>query len=118
MYEGVVSDEYLVELYANCNLSIYPSLLEGFGLPVLESCWLGTPCITSAVPALLDQIGVTGCFVLEKLDWFSIASALFNLQKQQDILVQLNENVNKMELKSWHKYAAELLSNIQEYDNL
>ena len=118
VYEGVVSDEYLVELYANCNLSIYPSLLEGFGLPVLESCWLGTPCITSVVPALLDQIGVTGCFVLEKLDWFSIASALFNLQKQQDILVQLNKNVNKMELKSWSEYAANLLTNIQEYDNL
>jgi len=118
VYEGVVSDKYLAELYANCNLSIYPSLLEGFGLPVLESCWLGTPCITSAVPALLDQIGATGCYVLEKLDWFSIASALFNLQKQQDILVELNTNVNKMELKSWSEYVANLLTNIQKYDNL
>jgi len=118
VYEGVVSDQYLVELYANSNLSIYPSLLEGFGLPVLESCWLGTPCIASAVPALLDQIGVTGCYVLDKVDWFSIASALLCVQKQQDILLQLNDNVNKMELKTWREYASSLLTNIQEYDNL
>lgn len=118
VYEGVVSDEYLVELYANSNFSIYPSLLEGFGLPVLESCWLGTPCITSAVPALLDQIGVFGCFVLDKVDWFSIASALICLRKKQDILLQLNDNVNKMELKSWREYASSLLTNIQEYENL
>ena len=118
VYEGVVSDQYLVELYANSNLSIYPSLLEGFGLPVLESCWLGTPCIASAVPALLDQIGVTGCYVLDKVDWFSISSALLCVQKQQDILLQLNDNVNKMELKTWREYASSLLTNIQEYDNL
>lgn len=118
VYEGVVSDEYLVELYANSNFSIYPSLLEGFGLPVLESCWLGTPCITSAVPALLDQIGVTGCYVLDKVDWLSIVSALLFLQKKQDILLQLNDNVNKMKLKSWREYASSMLTNIQEYDNL
>jgi len=117
VYEGVVSDEYLVELYANSNLSIYPSLLEGFGLPVLESCWMGTPCIASAVPALLDHKGITGCYVLDKLDWFSIASALLCLQRNQDILLQLNDNVNKMELKSWCEYASNLLANIQKYDN-
>ena len=118
VYEGMVSDQYLVELYANSNLSIYPSLSEGFGLPVLESCWLGTPCIASAVPALLDQIGVSGCFVLDKVDWFSIASALLALQKQQDILDKLNENVNKMELKTWSEYASALLLNIQKYNIL
>jgi len=32
--------------------------------------------------------------------------------------VQLNKNVNKMELKSWSEYAANLLTYIQEYDNL
>jgi len=116
VYEGMVSDQYLVELYADSNLSIYPSLLEGFGLPVLESCWLGTPCITSAVPALLDQIGVTGCFVLDKVDWFSIATALLTLQKHQDILDKLNKDVNKMELKSWREYASALLFNIQIYN--
>jgi glycosyltransferase involved in cell wall biosynthesis len=116
VYEGEVSDQYLVELYANSNFSIYPSLLEGFGLPVMESCWLGTPCIASAVPALLDQKGVTGCFVLDKVDWFSIASALLALQKQQDMLDKLNENVNKMELKTWSEYASALLLNIQKYN--
>jgi len=118
VYEGMVGDQYLVELYANSNLSIYPSLLEGFGLPVLESCWLGTPCIASAVPALLDQIGVTGCFVLDKVDWFSIASALLALHKQQDVLDKLNKNVNKMELKTWREYASALLLNIQKYNTL
>lgn len=45
---GVVSDRKLCELYQRVGWSVYPSLYEGFGFPVLDSLRHGTPVIASA----------------------------------------------------------------------
>lgn len=50
---GHVSDERLVELYNACDVLLFPSFYEGFGLPVLEAMACGTPVVASNAPALL-----------------------------------------------------------------
>ncbi|MEO5961239.1 MAG: glycosyltransferase, partial [Opitutaceae bacterium] len=47
-YDGPVSDAALESAYAACTFTVYPSLCEGFGLPVIESLARGKPCICSA----------------------------------------------------------------------
>ena len=57
---GFVDDGDLAALYAGCAVFCYPSLLEGFGLPVLEALAQGAPVVTSAGTAtaeLVDGIG-------------------------------------------------------------
>jgi glycosyltransferase involved in cell wall biosynthesis len=52
-YAGYVSDLELAAMYARARLSVYPSLYEGFGLPVLEAFAVGTPVIAgnhSSIP--------------------------------------------------------------------
>ena len=51
-YEGPVGDAKVDEAYAACTFSVYPSLMEGFGLPVIESLAHGKPCICSARGAI------------------------------------------------------------------
>src|SRR5205085_7282817 len=41
VYLGEVHDDALVELYRDCSFTAFPSLMEGFGLPILESLWFG-----------------------------------------------------------------------------
>lgn len=41
------SDAELAFLYRNCRFTVFPSLYEGWGLPIGESLWFGKPCITS-----------------------------------------------------------------------
>jgi alpha-1,3-rhamnosyl/mannosyltransferase len=54
---GSVSDEELVELYRGATLFVYPSLAEGFGLPIVEAMASGVPVITSNVSSLIEVAG-------------------------------------------------------------
>lgn len=58
-----VSDSELCWLYRNCLLFLYPSLWEGFGLPVLEAMGHGCPVVTSNVSALPEVLGDAGILV-------------------------------------------------------
>ena len=54
---GYVSDKVLASLYRSCSLFVFPSLHEGFGLPVLEAMNCGAPVIasnTSSIPEIID----------------------------------------------------------------
>lgn len=54
---GFVSDEDLIALYSSCDLFVFPSWHEGFGLPPLEAMACGAPVITSAISSLPEVIG-------------------------------------------------------------
>lgn len=54
---GEISDQRLVELFAGALAFVYPSLYEGFGLPVLEAMQCGACVITSRDPAIAEVSG-------------------------------------------------------------
>jgi glycosyltransferase involved in cell wall biosynthesis len=54
---GYVSDADLAALYAGCEVFAYPSLYEGFGLPILEAMAAGAPVLTSNVSSLPEVAG-------------------------------------------------------------
>jgi glycosyltransferase involved in cell wall biosynthesis len=62
-FAGTVSDEVLARLYRGAVLLIFPSLLEGFGLPALEAMACGTPVIASRTTALPEVVGEAGILI-------------------------------------------------------
>ncbi len=54
---GYVSDDELIWLYRNCYANLYPSLFEGFGLPVLEGMQFGAPTLTSNSTSIPEVAG-------------------------------------------------------------
>lgn len=56
VFLGHVNDEELLSLYNLCSLFVFPSLREGFGLPVLEAMSCGTPAIGSNVTSIPEVI--------------------------------------------------------------
>ncbi|MEJ7825908.1 MAG: glycosyltransferase family 1 protein [Solirubrobacteraceae bacterium] len=60
---GYVPDAELAALYRGCELFCYPSLYEGFGLPVLEAMHAGAPVITSDVSSLPEVAGEAALLV-------------------------------------------------------
>lgn len=54
---GYVSDDELIWLYRNCYANLYPSLFEGFGLPVLEGMQFGAATLTSNTTSIPEVAG-------------------------------------------------------------
>ena len=72
---GYVSDDDLPSLYSGAIALVYPSLYEGFGLPVLEAMACGVPVITSNQSALADVAG-QACILVDPHDCAAIADAI------------------------------------------
>jgi glycosyltransferase involved in cell wall biosynthesis len=72
---GAVSDGELVALYRGAEVLVYPSLQEGFGLPVAEALRLGVPVITSTETPMADLFGDAALVVCPR-DVEAIADAM------------------------------------------
>lgn len=72
---GYVPDAQLAQLMRTCDAFVYPSLYEGFGLPVLEALSVGAPVITSNTSALLEVAG-NAAVLVDPLSVSEIADAL------------------------------------------
>jgi glycosyltransferase involved in cell wall biosynthesis len=85
---GEVPDAELAALYRGARAVLYPSLYEGFGLPVLEAMACGTPVVTSRGTAMEEVAG--GAAVLaDPLDASALAEALAEVDSRRPELVRL-----------------------------
>jgi len=90
---GFVTDEVLTVLYNNAKALIYPSLFEGFGLPIIEAQAAGLPVICSDLP-VLREIGGRGAVFVEPHSAESIAEAIvavLDSPELQDRLIKLGK---------------------------
>jgi glycosyltransferase involved in cell wall biosynthesis len=78
-FTGRVADSTLRDLYAGATAMIFPSLEEGFGLPVLEAMSCGTPVVTSNA-SCLPEIGGEAALYVDPLDERAITSAMATVE--------------------------------------
>ena len=90
--------DQLVSLIRGARAVVFPSLYEGFGLPVLEAMLLGTPVITSNVSSLPEVAGRAALYV-DPNDIGSIARAIRKLDKDSDLRLDLIERGRKQAAK-------------------
>lgn len=106
---GFVPDEDLAGLYSGAKAFIYPSLYEGFGLPVLEALSCGCPVITSNVSSL-PEVGGEAAIYVNPHNFTEITQAMAAVQK-----LNLTEKYLAQAKKfSWDKTAKETLKVYQE----
>lgn len=80
---GRLGEEYLVALYRFCKAFIFPSLYEGFGVPILEAMTQRVPIIISDIPSSLEfhRRHNNHCFVFERQKKGMLAELLSHLDK-------------------------------------
>lgn len=58
---AAADDAAVAGLFARARATLFPTLAEGCGLPLLESLWLGVPCLCSDLPVLRENADAGGC---------------------------------------------------------
>ncbi len=84
LFTGYVQDDDLPALYNLASVVAFPSLHEGFGLPVLEAMSCGTPVVTSNVSALPELAGDAAVLV-NPYNVESIADGIMKILKDDDL---------------------------------
>lgn len=101
------SDELLLELYSRAHFSVFNSIAEGFGLPVVESLWLGVPCICSQLPSLSELPLGAACKVVDSKS--SLFSAVKHWLTDPTALRVSSSAAQKLTLPTWDDSANTLL---------
>lgn len=107
-YVGPLGDAAVDAAYAACAFTVYPSLVEGFGLPVVESLAHGKPCICSARGALGESACGGGCVALDSVDSAGLAAAMARLLATPGEVAALAAAARARQFRPWAEYAAEL----------
>jgi glycosyltransferase involved in cell wall biosynthesis len=101
---GRVSDEELAALYRGARCLVYPSLYEGFGLPVLEAMACGTPVVTSRGGAT-EEVAGGAAVLVDPMDSVAIAAGIKEALARSDEL-QLKGLARALAF-SWDRVARE-----------
>jgi hypothetical protein len=101
---GRVSDERLAELYRGARCLVYPSLYEGFGIPVLEAMACGTPVVTSAGGAT-EEVAGGAAVLVDPHDPGAVAEGIEEAVRRRDELVA--RGLEQARAFAWERVAAE-----------
>jgi len=116
---GYVPEERLPDLYAHALALVYPSLYEGFGLPVVESMACGTPVLTSRSSSLAE-IGEGAALLADPSDEKALADGLFALATDEALRQGLRaRGLERARAFSWERTGRETAALYREvYDEV
>ena len=112
---GFIPRDDLTALYSGCRVFVYPSLYEGFGLPILEAMACGTPVITSNNSSM-TEIAKDAAILVDPRSESQIKRAIemvlnLNLDSYQKMV---NASLNRARQYTWIKTAKETLKVYEE----
>jgi glycosyltransferase involved in cell wall biosynthesis len=106
--ERAVSDRVLAGAYASAWFTVFPSLHEGFGLPVAESLSFGVPVITTGYGSTAEIGGPGGCVLVDPRDGGALTDAMRRLLVEPRVLAGLRAQIAGRPVRGWQDYADEL----------
>jgi glycosyltransferase involved in cell wall biosynthesis len=110
---GYVSDAALAELYRRCAVFCYPSLGEGFGLPVLEAMAAGATVLTSAVSSL-PEVGGDAVAYADPTEAKAISEQLQRLLRDDALRAELAmRGRTRASRFSWDAFAQTVLGTLE-----
>jgi len=99
------------EIYSAASVFVYPSVFEGFGIPVLEALAVGTPVATSNISSM-PEVGGDAALYFDPLNIDNMATQINLLLHDNDTIAALNENRRKQLEKFSIESIAENVNNI------
>lgn len=108
------NDFELQRLYRNCRFTVYPSLYEGWGLPISESLWHGKVCATSNVSSM-PEVGGARCEYFDPTDPGDMAHVIERLIADPAYLEACARRIDHAQLLTWEQAAKALLATLDSF---
>jgi len=112
-WERNADDARLRELYTHCDFSIYPSVEEGFGLPILESLWNARPCISASFGSMGAIANDGGVLAVDVTNAKKLADAIISLASDNELYHILARQCTQRDFKTWRSYASDVVSQMR-----
>lgn len=106
-HEGV-GDAALAQLYASARATVFQTIAEGCGLPLLESLWQAVPCVCSDLPVLRENADGGGCVPVALNDATAWAGALRRVLTDDAAWRTLADQAASRRLPTWAESARAL----------
>jgi glycosyltransferase involved in cell wall biosynthesis len=109
---GTVPGDDMPALYSLAQLTLYPSLIEGFGIPILEAFNCGCPVLTSNISAMPEVAG-DAAYLVNPYDPSQIAEGMLRLVKDEDLRRSfIRKGFDRAKIFSWENAALTILDGI------
>ncbi|MBC2600449.1 glycosyltransferase family 4 protein [Puniceicoccus vermicola] len=105
---GQVSDAELEELYAKAAFTVFPSLAEGYGLPVAESLVRGRPCVCSGEGAVGEIAAGGGCRTVRVEDPGQLSAGIRDLLTEPELRERLAREGLARSWPTWDEWMSQL----------
>lgn len=103
-----ISDVELWQTYRQARFSVFPSLHEGYGLPVAESLAYGTPALTTDYGSTAEIAAEGGALTVDPRDDDALLDAMRRLLTDDMLLTELQDAARRRPVRTWDHYAQEL----------
>jgi glycosyltransferase involved in cell wall biosynthesis len=100
-YHPKMDDAQLAALVRSARATAFASIAEGYGLPLLESLWLGVPCLCSDIAPMLENASGGGCSVVAGNSLAGWIDALRRILKDDAAHARLAREASSRELPTW-----------------
>lgn len=106
---GYIDPKDLVYIMNAADVFVFPSLVEGFGMPVLEAMACGTP-VVAANGSGLEEVGADACVYVNPLNVQDIAQGIRKIIQNRELRMQnVKKGTERVRQFSWEKCARETL---------
>jgi glycosyltransferase involved in cell wall biosynthesis len=103
-----ISEAELAEAYRDCAFTAFPSKLEGFGLPIIESLWHGRPVICGRNGAIGEVAVGGGCHQIDQNNPDELANAIHLLLNDRAVYDRLCEEASYRAFRTWDDYGRDM----------
>ncbi len=111
---GHCSESELQQAYTDCAFTVFPSIEEGFGLPVAESLWHGKPCLCANFGPMAEIALEGGCLSVDMRDSEAMRKGLLSLVTDASLRGDLAQQAQHRKLTTWADYGSDFRRLLQD----
>jgi glycosyltransferase involved in cell wall biosynthesis len=109
-FRRYLNDREVAALYERASFSVFPSVEEGYGLPIVESLWFGKPVVCADYGAMAEVAKGGGCLMIDVRSEAALEGALERLASDTRLRTKLAAEAKARRSRTWYDYAEDVLS--------